>query len=117
MGSKKRASLYVVQGRERLREYDAGGLEIFGADLSCFRAALTRENHTVKRTLTDPRVFSGIGNAYSDEILHRAKLSPVKLTKHLSDQEIERRFLATKECLRGSRLLHYGGSDYWKASF
>ncbi len=100
MGSKKRASLYVVQGREQLRQFDAGGLEIFGADLSSFRAALLRENHTVKRTLTDPSVFSGIGNAYSDEILHRAKLSPTKLTKHMSDQEIEGLFLASKECLR-----------------
>jgi formamidopyrimidine-DNA glycosylase len=71
MGSKKRASLHVVRGRERLVEHDPKGLEIFDSDLRAFRAALTRENHTLKRTLTDPHVFSGIGNAYSDEILHR----------------------------------------------
>lgn len=100
MGSKKRASLHLVKGRENLTEHDPQGLEIFDADLKTFRAALTRENHTLKRTLTDPHVFSGIGNAYSDEILHRAKLSPVKQTKLLSDGEIEVLFRATKECLR-----------------
>ena len=100
MGSKKRASLHLVRGRERLAEHDPKGLEIFDADLSAFRAALTRENHTLKRTLTDPHVFSGIGNAYSDEILHRAKLSPVKQTKHLSEHEIERLYRATKESLK-----------------
>jgi len=99
MGTKKRASLHLVQGREHLRDHDPGGLEIFGADLAAFRAALTRENHTLKRTLTDPHVFSGIGNAYSDEILHRAKLSPVKQTKLLSDDEIERLFHATRDCM------------------
>ena len=100
MGTKKRASLHFVKGRENLLEHDPRGLEIFAADLKAFRAALTRENHTLKRTLTDPHVFSGIGNAYSDEILHRAKLSPVKQTKLLSDAEIEILFRATKECLR-----------------
>lgn len=100
MGTKKRASLHLVKGRENLIEHDPRGLEIFDADLKSFRAALTQENHTLKRVLTDPHVFSGIGNAYSDEILHRAKLSPVKQTKMLSDGEIEVLFRATKECLR-----------------
>ncbi len=99
MGSKKRASLHLVKGRENLLEHDPGGLEIFAADLNAFRAALTRENHTLKRALTDPHLFSGIGNAYSDEILHRARLSPVKQTKMLSDDEIETFFCATLECL------------------
>jgi formamidopyrimidine-DNA glycosylase len=99
MGTMKRASLHLVKGRENLAEHDPRGLEIFDADLKAFRAALTRENHTLKRTLTDPHVFSGIGNAYSDEILHRAKLSPVKQTKLLSDGEIDALFRATKECL------------------
>jgi formamidopyrimidine-DNA glycosylase len=100
MGTKKRASLHLVRGRERLAEHDPGGLEIFGADLNAFRAALTGENHTLKRTMTDPHVFSGIGNAYSDEILHRAGLSPIKQTQHLSEVEIERLYRATKEVLR-----------------
>lgn len=99
MGTKKRASLHLVKGRESLKKHDPAGLEVFDADLATFRAALTRENHTLKRTLTDPHVFSGIGNAYSDEILHRAKLSPVKQTKHLADEEIARLFQATKDCL------------------
>jgi formamidopyrimidine-DNA glycosylase len=99
MGTKKRASLHLIRGKEHLAEHDPKGLEIFDADLSAFRAALTRENHTLKRTLTDPHVFSGIGNAYSDEILHRAGLSPIKQTKRLSDVEIERLFRATRESL------------------
>jgi formamidopyrimidine-DNA glycosylase len=99
MGTKKRASLHLVQGRDRLLDHDPGGLEIFAADLDSFRAALIRENHTLKRTLTDPHVFSGIGNAYSDEILHRAKLSPVKQTKLVGDDEIERLFHATRDCM------------------
>lgn len=99
MGTKKRASLHVIKGRENLQAHDPQGLELFDADLNSFRAALTRENHTLKRTLTDPRVFSGIGNAYSDEILHRAKLSPIKQTKHLGDEEIERLFYATRACM------------------
>jgi len=100
MGTKKRASLHLVKGRENLAEHDPRGLEICDADLKAFRAVLTREHHTLKRTLTDPHLFSGIGNAYSDEILHRAKLSPVKQTKLLSDDEIEKLFRAAKECLR-----------------
>jgi len=99
MGTKKRASLHLVQGRDHLLEHDPGGLEIFAADLDSFRAVLTRENHTLKRTLTDPHVFSGIGNAYSDEILHRAKLSPVKQTKLVSGDELERLFHATRDCM------------------
>ena len=100
MGTKKRASLHLIRGRERLAEHDPGGLEIFGADLTAFRAALIDENHTLKRTMTDPHVFSGIGNAYSDEILHRAGLSPIRQTQHLSEVEIERLYRATKEVLR-----------------
>ena len=99
MGTKKRASLHLVQSREHLQEHDPGGLEIFAADANSFRAVVRRENHTLKRTLTDPHSFSGIGNAYSDEILHRAKLSPVKQTKLLSDDEIDRLFHATRACM------------------
>jgi formamidopyrimidine-DNA glycosylase len=114
MGTKKRASLYLVQGRENLKEHDPQGLEIFDADLNAFREALTRENHTLKRTLTDPHVFSGIGNAYSDEILHRAKLSPVKQSKQLSDDEIERLYRATRDCLNEwiERLRKDTGKDF-----
>src|SRR5205085_8968088 len=81
--SKNRASLHLVRGETALRAHDHCGLEVLGADLETFRAVLTRESHTLKRALTDPRLFSGIGNAYSDEILHRARLSPVKLTRQL----------------------------------
>jgi len=97
---KKRASLHVVRGREALRAHDPGGLEPLEVTLPAFRAALTRENHTVKRTLTDPRVLSGIGNAYSDEILHRARLSPLKWTTRLTDEELERLHGAMKDVLR-----------------
>src|SRR6267154_6097887 len=76
-GSKHRASLHVVLGEEVLRSFDAGGIDVFASDLDSFRAALTAENHTLKRALTDPRLLSGIGNAYSDEILHAAQLSPL----------------------------------------
>jgi formamidopyrimidine-DNA glycosylase len=98
-GTKKRASLAVVQGEAGLTAHDPGGLEPLEVDLDAFRDALTAENHTVKRVLTDPRVFSGIGNAYSDEILHRARLSPVKLTHALSDAEIARLHEATRVVL------------------
>lgn len=98
-GSKRRASLYLLRGEQALREHDRGGLEVLEADLSAFRSALTRENHTLKRSLTDPRLFSGIGNAYSDEILHRAQLSPVKLTSRLTDAEINQLYLAAREVL------------------
>jgi formamidopyrimidine-DNA glycosylase len=98
-GSKKRASLHVVQGEEALRQFDPGGLEIFDADLDSFAARLTSANHTLKRALTDPRLFSGIGNAYSDEILHRGTLSPVALTQRLSREEIARLYEATRQTL------------------
>lgn len=94
-GKKKRASLHVVQGRSELRALDRGGLEVIGSDASAFGAALTRENHTLKRALTDPRILSGIGNAYSDEILHRARLSPVVLSQRLTPAELERLHGAT----------------------
>jgi formamidopyrimidine-DNA glycosylase len=97
--SKKRASLHFVRGQDALRAHDPGGLEVLDTDLAGFRAALARESHTLKRALTDPRLFSGIGNAYSDEILHRARLSPVKLTRQLDDAEIERLFEATRATL------------------
>jgi formamidopyrimidine-DNA glycosylase len=97
--TKKRASLHVARGRSSLEAFDRGGLEVLGADLSRFREALTRESHTLKRALTDPRLFSGIGNAYSDEILHRAKLSPGKLTRRLTDGESARLHDATRDVL------------------
>lgn len=99
-GTKKRASLHVVRGERNLREHDAGGIDTLTADLDAFRAAVTRENHTLKRALTDPRILSGIGNAYSDEILHRARLSPVLLTDKLDDEELERLYRAVQETLR-----------------
>ncbi|HKY09380.1 MAG TPA: DNA-formamidopyrimidine glycosylase family protein [Candidatus Binatia bacterium] len=98
-GTKKRASLHLVRGENGLLAHDPGGLEVFDASFEEFRAALTRENHTLKRSLTDPHVFSGIGNAYSDEILHRARLSPIRLTKQMTDEEIERLFQAIRDSL------------------
>jgi formamidopyrimidine-DNA glycosylase len=98
-GSQKRASLHVVRGEAGLRALDPGGLEVLGGDLDSFSLALTSENHTLKRALTDPRLFSGIGNAYSDEILHRARLSPVTLTQRLDRAEVRRLFEATVETL------------------
>jgi formamidopyrimidine-DNA glycosylase len=89
-GSKRRASIHLAVGEEALVAHDPGGLEVLDADLPAFRAAITRERHTLKRTLTDPRLLSGIGNAYSDEILHRAHLSPFKLSDSLSDDESSR---------------------------
>jgi formamidopyrimidine-DNA glycosylase len=86
-GTKRRAALYLVRGEDALREHDPGGLEVLEADPLAFRAALVRETHTLKRALTDPRIFSGIGNAYADEILHRARLSPVKMTSQLTEEE------------------------------
>jgi formamidopyrimidine-DNA glycosylase len=99
-GSKRRASLHVVQGEEALRSLDAGGIDVFSSDLASFRAALTAENHTLKRALTDPRLLSGIGNAYSDEILHAAQLSPLTLTQKLKPPDWERLFAATQHTLR-----------------
>jgi formamidopyrimidine-DNA glycosylase len=98
-GTKRRAALRVVRGRQALAEYGRGGLEVLDADIDRFRDALLRENHTLKRSLTDPRLFSGIGNAYSDEILHRARLSPVKWTTRLTGDEIARLYGATREVL------------------
>ncbi len=98
-GSKRRASLNVVRGAPNLSEFSRGGLEVLGSSLADFRAALVLENRTLKRALTDPRLFSGIGNAYSDEILHAAKLSPVKLTHGLSEPEIARLHDATESVL------------------
>ena len=89
-GSKKRASLHLFDRAEALRELDPGGLEVFDADFETFSGAITASNHTLKRALTDPRILSGIGNAYSDEILHRAKLSPFVLTQKLTQPELER---------------------------
>jgi formamidopyrimidine-DNA glycosylase len=99
-GTKRRASLHVVRGEEALRSTDPGGIEVFDSDLAAFIAAMTAENRTLKRALTDPRILSGIGNAYSDEILHAARLSPIALTSKLSRQEWERLFGATCETLR-----------------
>ena len=95
-GSKRRASLYVVRGEEGLRSLDPGGVEIFSTDLEGFRAALTLENRTLKRALTDPRWISGVGNAYSDEILHAAQLSPIALTHKLKAEEWNRLYLAAR---------------------
>jgi formamidopyrimidine-DNA glycosylase len=113
-GTKKRASLDVVRGEAALQAHDPGGLEVFDADLAAFRAALVAENHTLKRVLTDPRVFSGIGNAYSDEILHRARLSPVKLTQTLGDDEVRRLYEATRVVLREwiARLREEAGEEF-----
>jgi formamidopyrimidine-DNA glycosylase len=98
-GTKHRASLHLLVGEDGLRSIDPGGLEIFSADLDSFRAALTAENRTLKRALTDPRILSGIGNAYSDEILHAAKLSPIALTHKLQPTEWQTLFNATRDTL------------------
>jgi len=98
-GTKHRASLHLLQGEESLRSIDPGGIDIFSSDLNSFRAALSAENHTLKRALTDPRMVSGIGNAYSDEILHTAQLSPVALTQKLASDEWERLFAATRHTI------------------
>ena len=98
-GSKKRASLHLVRGEESLAQFARGGIEPLEMSLAQFTERLRSENHTVKRSLTDPRLFSGIGNAYSDEILHHARLSPVKLTSRLTDDEVARLYGATREVL------------------
>jgi formamidopyrimidine-DNA glycosylase len=97
--TRKRAAIYLVRGHEGLEEHRRGGLDVLTASFEVFKLRLTAENHTVKRTLTSPSVFDGIGNAYSDEILFRAKLSPVRQSKTLSDEEVERLRLAAKETL------------------
>jgi formamidopyrimidine-DNA glycosylase len=99
-GSKHRASLHLVRGREALRAHDPGGLDVFAATVDQFAEVLRRENHTVKRSLTDPRLFDGIGNAYSDEILHRARLSPFVWSQKMSDTDVARLFTATREVLQ-----------------
>ena len=99
-GTKHRASLYVLAGEDGLRSVDPGGIEIFTSDLSSFRDALTAENRTLKRALTDPRIVSGIGNAYSDEILHAAQLSPITLTYKLQPHEWQRLFAATRDTIQ-----------------
>ncbi|HEX3463130.1 MAG TPA: DNA-formamidopyrimidine glycosylase family protein [Candidatus Elarobacter sp.] len=99
-GSKRRASLHVIQGQAALHALDPGGIDVFASDLDAFRTALTAENRTLKRALTDPRILSGIGNAYSDEILHAARLSPIKLTRALDEPEWNRLFTATRDTLR-----------------
>lgn len=99
-GTKRRASLHVLRGDEDLRSFDPGGLEIFTSDLESFRAALTNENRTLKRALTDPRVLSGIGNSYSDEILHAARLSPIMHTQKLKPDEWARLYAATRSTLQ-----------------
>ena len=98
-GTKRRASLHLVQGAAALSTFDAGGLDVTDATREAFRDRLVRENHTLKRALTDPRLFSGIGNAYSDEILHRARLSPLTLSQKLDDAKVARLFDATRDVL------------------
>jgi formamidopyrimidine-DNA glycosylase len=106
--------LHVVRGREALRHHDPGGLDVFAATPAEFDAALRRENHTLKRTLTDPRVFDGIGNAYSDEILHRARLSPFLLTQKLPAEDAHRLFHAAREVLQEwiNRLREQAGDGF-----
>ena len=98
-GTRRRASLHLVRGEESLSAFDQGGLEILEADPASFAEVLRRENHTIKRSLTDPRILSGVGNSFSDEILHSARLSPMKLTAKLSDGEIERLYSACRSVL------------------
>ena len=99
-GAKRRASLHVLKGEEALQAIDPGGIDVFAANLDDFRAALTAENRTLKRALTDPRILSGIGNAYSDEILHAARLSPITLTQRLTAEEWERLYSVTRSTLQ-----------------
>ena len=113
-GSKKRASLHLAQGAEALAAHDPGGVEVLEGTLDAFRKALLRERHTLKRALTDPRLFSGIGNAYSDEILHRARLSPFQITSNLDDEAVDRLFDATRATLTDwtSRLREETGDGF-----
>ena len=112
--TKKRAALHLVAGRTALATSDPGGLEVLDADLADFRTALARERHTLKRALTDPRLLAGIGNAYSDEILHRARLSPVRMTDALTREEMARLFEATRNTLSDwiERLRAEAGGDF-----
>ena len=113
-GSKRQASLHVVQGEAKLAQHDPGGLEVMDADLAAFAETLRRGNHTLKRALTDPHLFSGIGNAYSDEILHSARLSPFKQTSGMSDEEVRRLYEATRLTLSQwtARLQRETGDDF-----
>jgi formamidopyrimidine-DNA glycosylase len=113
-GSKRRASIHLIAGDEALQQFQRGGLEVLEADLPSFAARLTSENHTLKRALTDPRLFSGIGNAYSDEILHRARLSPLAHTSRLSEDEIATLYQATRTTLQDwiARLSREGGEAF-----
>ncbi len=113
-GTKRRASLHLVEGEAGLALQDPGGLEVLGADLEQFAARLRSENHTLKRALTDPRLFSGIGNAYSDEILHAAKLSPVMLTSRIDEAAVARLYRAIREQLQGwtERLRRAAGGEF-----
>jgi formamidopyrimidine-DNA glycosylase len=113
-GSKRRASLHLVEGEQGLRRQDPGGIEVLDSSLAQFAARLRSENHTLKRALTDPRLFSGIGNAYSDEILHAARLSPLMLTSRIDDEAIARLFETTRAQLRlwTERLREEAGSEF-----
>ena len=113
-GSQRQASLYAVRGPEALAAHDPGGVDVFSLDAAAFDAQLRSENHTLKRALTDPRLFSGIGNAYSDEILPAAKLSPMQLTSRLDDPGDERLFEATRAVLRDwkARLIEETGEEF-----
>jgi formamidopyrimidine-DNA glycosylase len=113
-GSKRRASVHVVRGEAAVAEHDPGGLEVLTTDLAGFAQRLSAENHTLKRALTDPRIFSGIGNAYSDEILHAAQLSPMKQTATLTDEDVERLFHFVRETLErwAERLKEETGADF-----
>lgn len=115
-GGKRRASLYLLRGEDAIAALDPGGIDVMSSGLNDFRAALTAENHTLKRALTDPRILSGIGNAYSDEILHAARLSPVLLTQKLSDHEWKRLYDATRETLQLwiDRLREEAGDEFPK---
>jgi formamidopyrimidine-DNA glycosylase len=113
-GTQHRAALHVIAGKEGLRALDAGGIEVFDADQDSFFAALRSYNHTLKRALTDPRIFSGIGNAYSDEILHRAQLSPIAMTQRLDGEALARLYRATLDVLQEwvERLRHQAGIKF-----
>jgi len=113
-GTKRRASIHLVAGEDRLKEFDRGGLEVLESDQDGFTARLRSESHTLKRALSDPRLFSGIGNAYSDEILHRARLSPLARTGKLTDEEVARLFQATRSTLEDwvARLRREAGDKF-----
>ena len=113
-GSKRQASLYLVRGASALEAHDPGGLEVLTSSATEFAAALRRENHTIKRALTDPHLLSGVGNAYSDEILHAARMSPTKLTSHFSDAELQRLHEIAIDILTGwrARLIREAGDDF-----